>query len=93
MCCTHKPLCVSSWLCGGHDLIANLFCFYRVAHAVRQRDGEDIFNARCVVNGDSLGLVRGQVFLDVWFHVNGQNDIADSGTLGGEELFLDATYR
>ena len=42
------------------------------------------------MDGDALGLVGREVFVDLLLAVDGHDDGADAGALGGEELLLDA---
>src|SRR4051812_39677972 len=59
----------------------------------RQRELEHFVDGLHVMNLQVLKLFRREVFLNVGLVFGGQNHVVDSGTLRGQDLFLDSTYR
>src|SRR5271163_1573107 len=75
------------------DLFANLFVDNGLDLGLGQSDAENLLDAAGVVDGDALDLLGGQILIDLLLAIGREDDIAHAGTLGGEELLLDAADR
>lgn len=79
------------------DALEHLFALLgvmpHVGLVMRKRDGERFIDAIHEVNLHALLLLWSQILFDVLPVFRRQDYMSDAGSLGGQELLLDPTYR